>query len=319
MRKIFFILLLIFLINNIYAQNNVETFLDINPGVIGEAMNGGLIAMNQNIFYYNPSISINDKISIEYEHKFLMNNISQYNSVFFSLPLMEKINIGLGYISQYISDIPIYPEYSSNVSFIPEGYFNDLANAFLFNFSYSYIPSIYSVYTIDAGLNLKYIYHKIYEYSGIGSGLDMGISANVYLNRISDALDGKLRYSIVIDNIGDMRIVWDTPSNHEDIKNMIIKTGVSYIYNISVLKSSLNIEVNYKKNEDISIYGLSILIDYNNLIDIFSGFNNEKDINYTINKPGIGASINIYDFHVMYGISVNDLGYNHSIGVKYIR
>ncbi len=325
MKKLLTILIFIFSII-IFAQNNTESFLDWNVSPIGEGTSGNIIASFYNSnFVYNPAIiSKYSKIFIEYEHKFLMSSLSQYNSIFFFAPVYNNVGMGLGYINQIINDIPEYPEYNDSLMnadpqtfFAPISYFTDFANAFYFNISYFYNKDDYSKYNINVGINIKYIYHSIYDYTGTGTGIDIGIGIDSDLNRLMSSLKGKIRYSIVLEDVGNTNIVWDTPSSHNDERKMRIKTGLAYNLFINKINSDFNIEIDYKRIDDLSVFGQSLIYNFDNMLYIYYGFNIYKDIDITVNTPSFGAGVSVLNFDVHFGMSSNDLGYNYSIGIKY--
>ncbi len=145
MKKALFILSVLFIFNVLSAQAT-EPVLEQYPSSVGEGSSGNIIDIeNCASFFYNPAAAAQDRNALMYEHKFLMGNISQFNSVFLNLPF-SAVNIGLGYVNQLISRIPIYPEYPSDpdsVSFDPEGYFSDISNVFMLNAASRYAPTYY--------------------------------------------------------------------------------------------------------------------------------------------------------------------------------
>ena len=168
MKKKILMMTLIVVSFSLYADY-AESFLSIYPSSIGEGSRGGLYSYSDNLnpmFFYNPansSNSISDNAYIEYEHKFLYSNNSHFNTASVIMPSIKSIRIGLGYVNQTISGIPIYPEYSDTVSFEPTGYFSDNAHCITVNASYIYSNDPVSKYELAGGLNIKSIIHSIYE------------------------------------------------------------------------------------------------------------------------------------------------------------
>lgn len=307
---LFFIILIPFVM---LSAQNAEPVLDLYPSAVSEGSSGNiLLESNPSSFFFSPAFPLSGDISMMYEHKFLMSNISQYNSVFAVLPF-SRINIGLGYINQLISGIPEYPEYPDDpdsVSFEPLGHFSDMSNAFLLNASYMFTPSYYSPYRFSAGLNLKYIYHTIYEATGMGAGVDAGAGAEADLERLFGI---NLRTAIYISmtDIGGTKISWNTQSNHEDTRNMLFRADLVLAGNINY-DTEAAIEMVYMSS---GVFGIGTAVTMSRVFSVYAGTDISSGLDMI--RPGIGASVNLIGLELAYGISSNDIGINHSVSIKY--
>lgn len=318
MKRLFFIILLIPVI--LTAQ---EAFLDMNAFSFGEAAGGncysGIVPSAGNIFY-NPAVAAGKSTSILYEHKFLFDNISSYNAAAVSIPLTYSLNTGVGYINQNIEDIPIYPEFPSDpdsVNFEPLGYFSDNAHAFFVNISYTHIPSAYAPYEITGGINVKYIIHSIYTSTGMGTGIDAGLSMLFYMNRINHLLNGRAVLFVAGNDVGATAVKWNTVSEHTDSRPYTAVAGIGYSVDVDEIKSAISAELNGKFGKRNGA-GFSADIMFNDIIGIFSGINYEKGYDaYMFNFEGAGIRIYFAGFELMYSMSGNDIGLNHSITAGY--
>ncbi|MFO8062346.1 MAG: hypothetical protein R6U31_05415 [bacterium] len=323
MKRILLLLSLILFITGLYPDT--EGILEIYPTSAGMAMSGNTISSEfagYGVFFYNPALRHKDhSMSIYYEHKFLTGNLSQYNSAFITLPSIKNINAQIGYLNQIIGDIPVYPEFPTDVDsvdFDPLGYFSDNANIILFNIGYDLDPGEYSVYDISAGFNIKYIYHRIYDYTGQGSSIDAGSIVRLYPGRFTSKIGGVIKWSLVVKNPGGLSVKWDTPSATVNRRNMNIFTGLGYSNEIRMIDSEVYTEVNYSTAEN-AMLGISGGLTFRQFISVYSGLNIRKDYSddYAISAPGGGISISTIGFDVYYSISGSDLGMNHSIGIGY--
>lgn len=315
MKKILFISSLLFIFTVLSAQVT-EPVLEQYPSSIGEGSSGNIIDSDDCAsFFYNPAAAMQNRNTVMYEHKFLMGNISQYNSVFLNLPF-STVNVGLGYVNQLISRIPIYPEYPSDpdsVSFNPEGYFSDISNVFMLNAAYRYAPSYYSPYVLRAGINVKYIYHTIYDKTGMGAGIDAGLAGDVDFGRLFNRGAGTLSLLISLNDIGGTAVKWNTDSEHSDSRGMQFRADLVYA-NTIFDNYYTQIELNYKSNND-ALAGIGALARLNSILSIYAG--TDIDSGFSFIRPGVGASVSLIGFDIAYGISRNGLGVNHSVSVKY--
>ncbi len=304
-------------------MNSTEVFLDYFPMAIGEGTAGNInTSMTETpLFFYNPAINSNSiKSFIAYEHKFLLNNLTHYNSVIITIPVAKTFGIGLGYINQNIDNIPIFPEFPNNIDsidFTPIGYFTDNAHAVYLNLAYTFIPQGYRLFELSGGINIKYIIHQIYTNTGMGSGIDAGINGLFYLERINFKYKGMLSYFLVLKDIGSTIVKWDTPSENRDERKYTAITGIGYSINIDAIMTKVGVELNAAYGNEQKA-GISINCTYNNLIGIYGGINYRKVLNiYEISDPAGGISLYTNGFEVYYSLSYQELGFNHSVSLGY--
>lgn len=323
MNRTVLLLSIIFFLTGVYGDT--EAILEIYPTSAGMAMSGNAISSEfagYGFFFYNPALKYKaHSMSIYYEHKFLTGNLSQYNSAFIALPSIKNVNVQIGYLNQIIGDIPEYPEYPSDedsLDFDPLGYFSDNANIVLFNIGYAHESGDYSLYDISAGINIKYIYHRIYDYTGQGSSLDAGSIVRFYPGLLAPKIGGVIKWSFVVRNPGGLSVKWDTPSATVNKRAMNIFTGLGYSNEIRMIDSEVFSEINYSNAEN-TMLGISGGLIFRQFIGIYSGLNVIKDCTgaYVISAPGAGISISTIGFNIYYAVSGSDLGLNHSIGIGY--
>ena len=317
MKNIFIILIIcpIFLFST-------ESFLDIYMFSSGEANAGNTFSSTGDyIAVNNPAGNLNVMtFKMLYEHKFLMDNISSYNAASVTIPIFNTISTGISYINQNIDNIPIYGEYPGNpdsLDFEPLGYFSDNAHAFYFNIAYTYVPSLYTVYELAVGTNIKYIYHNIYNNTGMGSGFDIAADLLLYMNRINYKWIGLMDFFIIMQDVGTTEIKWNTASENIDQRGYQLVTGIGYSLPDDVLKTEFNTEVNAKYGRNNGM-GAAISMNYNNMAGITTGINYEEGLNnYSFSEPRAGVFILFSGFEVHYSISSSELGLNHSVTVGY--
>lgn len=321
MKKTIFSLMIVLIAAFIASDENTEAFLNYYPTSFGEGTAGAIIASSyaeHGSFYYNPASSSSLKgFSLLYEHKFLLSNLSQYNSLFIYMPSLYGVNIGLAYINQYISRIPIYPEYDSTASFIPEGYFSDNANCFIFNISYGFLEDIYSAFRADAGLNVKMIYHTIYENTGTGAGIDIGFRGEADLSRIKSGMNGRLDFALGADDISGTSVVWDTDSKYRSSRGASIKAGLGYEADIKSISSTARFETDITRSFSITKAGASFIYDFNRSFALYCGTDYIFGSNGGFADSGAGARIKLIGISLSYAVSKYDLGINHSVSVSY--
>lgn len=300
-----------------------ESFLDLNAFSYGEASGGncysGIIGSSGNMIY-NPAVNADIIGGIVYEHKFLFGNISSYNAAAITIPITDAVNTGAGYINQNIDNIPVYPEFPTDpdsVDFEPLGYFSDNAHAFFVNISYTHRPSAYAPYEITGGINVKYIIHNIYNSTGMGAGLDGGINMLFHLSRLNYRLDGKAIIFIAVNDIGSTSVKWSTASEITEKRQYTLTAGLAYRLPVDLLRTVINTEINGKYGSKKGM-GMSADILFNDMIGIFTGINYiQSHDNYAFEYEGAGIRLRFSRFELMYGISNNEIGINHSVTVGY--
>lgn len=301
-----------------------SSFLDLSHTTLGEGTRGAVVTLSGDYgpgFFYNPANSSSmkeTKLIIDYEHKFLFSNNSHCNSASLILPSVRSMRFGVGFISQLISGIPIYPEYSDTVSFEPEGYFSDNAVCVLLNGSYIYADAPLNRFTLSAGANVKPIYHSIYENRGIGAGLDAGVNASYFLPASPLVEDNKISAGVSLTDAGGTRVKWDTDSLTTDIRGMQTMAALSWSASFSKIKSDLFVETGWR-SRDGGIISASVIYGYNRTAGLYGGFtqllNSEEGVQER--TYGGGCFIEVLNFGIYYSLSAGELGLSHSVGAKY--
>ncbi|MEO0288661.1 MAG: hypothetical protein ABIN00_03405 [candidate division WOR-3 bacterium] len=321
MRKI-----LIFFIISLNLKIFSSDFLSILPTPVGEGGKGAVLTFSSSrlpLFYFNPSNSSNmfgqprKSFVLFYEHKFLFSNISDYNNFSFLLPEIKGVNFGFQVLNQNINDIPIYPEYSDSVSFVPEGFFSDNCFAGIFNFSYrTNGHKDENFYEWSFGGNIKSLYQKLYTNRGIGFGIDLGITVKFSFDHFKSKIPGIFSFSFVYKDVAKTRIVWDTDSNTVNLIKDRFFTALSYSIDIHKIKSNIFSEVSYDLNDKKLM--TSLIYTYSNIIGFNIGYNQNLFERSDIKNTGFGVFLNILNGSIYYSLSIFEIGNTNSIGISYL-
>lgn len=320
--KKFFIFLFISLTLKIFSSD----FLSILPTPIGESSKGAVLTFNFSrlpLFYFNPSNSSNlfcqprKSFVLFYEHKFLFSNISDYNNFSFLLPEIKGVNFGFQLLNQNINDIPVYPEYSDSVSFVPEGFFSDNCFAGILNFSYrTNGQKEKKFYEFSFGGNIKTLYQKLYMNRGMGFGIDLGTTVKFSFNDFKTKIPGIFSFSFVYKDVAKTRIVWDTDSNTVNLINDRFFTSISYSIDIHKINSNIFSEISYDLSDKKLM--ISLIYIYSNIIGFNIGYNQNLFENSDIKNLGFGVFLNILNGSIYYSLSILEIGNTNSIGVSYL-
>lgn len=320
--KKFFTFFIILLTLKIFSYD----LFSILPTPIGEGSKGAVlnfVSPRLPLFYYNPSNSSNSFIHprknllVFYEHKFLFSNISDYNNFSFLLPEIKGVNFAFQIINQNINDIPIYPEYSDSISFIPEGFFSDNCFAGILNFSYRINDQKEKkFYELSFGGNIKTLYHKIYLNTGIGMGVDFGTNLKLLLANFNRKIPGIFSFSVVYRDIAKTRVVWDTDSNTVTLINDKFFASISYSLDFQKISSNIFSELSCDFNDRKLM--TSLIYTYSNMIGFNLGFNQNLFEKSDIKNIGFGVFLNIMKGSLYYSLSIFEIGYNNSIGFSYL-
>ncbi|HAF08047.1 MAG: hypothetical protein XD76_0708 [candidate division TA06 bacterium 32_111] len=296
--------------------------LSIFPTPIGEGGKGAVLTFSSTrvpLFFYNPSNSSNifkeqrENFSFFYEHKFLFSNISNYNNFSILFPEIKRVSLGVQVINQNIDDIPIYPEYSDSISFIPAGYFSDNSFAGIFNFSYSYSGKDF--YELNFGGNIKTIYHRIYKNVGVGFGVDLGTTFKLCFDNFKNRVPGIFALSFVYRDIAKTRVVWDTDSNTVSLINDRFFSAISYEINIQKIRSKIFSEFSFDIGS--KIVSSSIIYTYSDLIGFNLGYKHILFESFNPQNIGFGIFLNITKFSIYYSFTMFDIGNSNSLGISY--
>lgn len=318
-----FLIFFILLLNLKFFSSD---FVSILPTPIGEGSKGAVLNFSFSrlpLFYYNPSNSSNPfgqprkGFLVFYEHKFLYSNISDYNNFSFLLPEIKGVNFGFQVLNQNINDIPIYPEYTDSVSFIPEGFFSDNSFAGIINFSYrTNGHTEKKFYELTFGGNLKTLYQKLYMNRGVGFGVDLGTTVKFSFNDFTLKFPGILSFSLVYKDIAKTRVVWDTDSNTVNLIEDRFLTSLSYSVDVQKIKSNIFSEVSYDIGEKKIM--TSLVYTYSNMMGFNIGYKQNLFERSDVKDLGFGVFLNIVNVSIYYSLSMFEIGNTNSIGVAYL-
>ena len=331
MKKYIFTIILIILSVSLFATRYAGDFLAIGTGVRAIGMGGAFTSLADDgaAIFWNPSgISKIRDTEIDLMRAYLYNGLAKYDNFNFIQPLPNELTIGFNWTRLTIDNIPLFLEkhlvynvdYRStfpqwNLPAEPDGYFSDIDDIFQFAFSkhihydlnlgwlFFDVP-----FDLHFGGNVKYIKRKIYNNLGTGTGFDLSALLTTDLGILLDIESlGKINYGVNFQNIGGTSISWDTQSKHTDKILFNTRVGFSLVQPLNIIHSQLILSTDksyvYKRT---AYYGMELL--YREFIGGRLGLN---DSHFST-----GLSFKIYDIHIDYGFTTNNLGGSHRIGVR---
>jgi len=184
-------------------------FLKLGAGARAVGMGGAFVSVadDASAVYWNPAglSQISGK-----EASFMHASMAQdrnYNFLTYVHSLTRIGTLGVSWTNFNIRNIEIWNDENDLIDTA-----KDSENAFVL----SYGKEFYS--NLSGGLNLKYLYQKVYENKASGWGIDMGLMYKP-INRLS--------LGLMVQDMGS-NLKWDTASGQMDKVPLKIKGGASY-------------------------------------------------------------------------------------------
>ena len=331
MKKYILIILLLVFSLSLFATRYAGDFLAIGTGVRAIGMGAAFtsLANDGSAIFWNPAgiAQIRDT-EIDLMRAYLYSGLAKYDNFNFIQPLPNELTIGFNWTRLTIDNIPLFLEKHLvyNVDFrsthpewylpaVPDGYFSDIDDTFQFSFSKHIHYNLnlgwlfFDVpFDFHLGGNVKYIKRKIYNNLGTGTGFDVAFLASTKLTPIVDIENlGDINFGVNFQNIGGTTISWDTKSKHTDKILFNTRVGFSVVQPLDFVHSTIIFSTDksyvYKQKY---YYGIEFI--YREFISGRIGLNDSKFSS--------GLSFKIYDIHIDYGFTTNNLGLSHRIGVR---
>lgn len=242
---------------------------------------------------YNPACIISERFLFTLNTSLAFNRMVNYNYAGFTLPVLKKYFLCIGFLYCSVPEIPLYPqnlEPGDTNFYKPEGYFNYTQKAFLFDFAWKSIP---------IGFNIKVIHQKMLEGKGIGIGFDAGTN----LKKITKF--GIFSLAIVLRDIGGTKISWKEKEEGTERTGYYFGTG--YSKNINFLKFKIFGILFY----DYDLYtSCGIETSIKDIVFLRTGFSY-----FDLFSAGAGIKLNIME--IDYGFKRNIAGSTHSISLTF--
>ncbi len=247
------------------------------------------------IFYYDNLIA--------FSHAFLFTDKSSLNEVSFFTPINHFFTgIALSYYE--VDNIPIYAEeWDSLQPSEPDSFFNAYSTIYKFNLGYG--KKIYSV-SFGIGLRVNYFYQELLLRKGSGASYDIGVSCSVPINM--DILDRSM-ISLYFKNVlGKGNVFWtgDTLDDREEELSSIYGMDVGMNISIKKISTDFSIRINYEYvPSGYDFYGISIIGDYYDIINLFTGFSSDG--------WGSGIGLKSWNMSIKYAYLLVDAGSTHRL------
>lgn len=237
----------------VFAGKYANAFLDIGIGPRALAMGSAFCAISDDghAFYWNPAgmaLLNRPRISAMYAPQFgsIENPLANYHFIGYVQPMPGDVVVGVHWIRLTVDKIAIYSELEGK-SFLdrllnpalrpsgePEGYFDDVEDAYFFSFSKRNTKEVdlgwvYGRIRMDfpLGVNIKWIRQRLGKYSSTGLGVDLGLMVRIHLGDEAQSEKwGILGIGMHFQDMTRTTMRWNT--RHEDAVPMNLKWGISY-------------------------------------------------------------------------------------------
>ncbi len=236
-----------------FAGKYANEFLEIGIGPRALAMGSAFCAVSDDghAFYWNPAgmaLLNRPRISAMYAPQFgsIENPLANYHFIGYVQPMPGDVVIGIHWIRLTVDKIAIYSDLEGE-SFLdrllhpelrpsgePEGYFDDVEDAYFFSFSKRNTREVdlgwaYGRIRMDFpfGINIKWIRQRLGEYSATGLGVDLGLMVRIHLgDEVQSEKWGTLGIGMHFQDMTRTTMHWNT--RHEDAVPANLKWGISY-------------------------------------------------------------------------------------------
>lgn len=331
-KKMTLLVLCLLTLNLLIAGRYAGDFMSIGSGIKSLSMGGAFssIADDGTAIYWNSAGISNIRSSeVILMRAYLYEGLANYDNISYCHPLPNEVTIGFNWTRLSIDDIPIFSEnhlIGTNIdqraafeefqlTAIPDGKFKSTDDLFQFAFSKHIhhdadLGWFLFVLPIDyhLGVNFKYIKRDMLEYTGDGTGFDVGFLIKTDLGILVDQeYLGKIACGVNLQDIGGTGISWDTQSKHKDEVLFNTKLGFSYLHDLKKYHSKLTVA--YDKDyvyEKTDHFGLEW--NYKDQTKFRLGY---YDQNFS---AGIGLKVSI--FSLDYAFLTNNLGNTNRIGLS---
>lgn len=313
----------------LHADEHTRSFLTIGVGARSLAM-GGAFAPGMNdgtAFYWNPAgVALVDKplLSFMYGPQFgsIRNPLGHFHYAGYSQPLRRRAVLAVNWVRLSVDDIPVYSELNGDSYWdrfhdpslrptgVPEGYIQDVEDAFFFTFGLQNPLladlgwSLHRVrIDVPLGVTMKWFRQKLGSGEASGMGVDAGGMLRIHMD---DFLDNKgfgiLSLSCAVKDIAGSSLSWNT--THEDKISSRVVWGAAYSHPLAALRGMCTLSWN-RENGDLN--GDRFGFEYSgfSVLALRAGLNN--------GRFSCGAGIHIWRVQVDYALLSHELDTLHRI------
>ncbi len=259
MRLVFFILLTIFITNQVYAEDNnykyAGEFLDVGAGARALGMGGAFVAVADDgtAAYWSPgglAFLESREFSFMYSQQF--ESLVKTNFISYVHPKSKYGAFGISWLRLGVEDIPKTGYIDANQNNMQD--FDDKNDNGIKDEGEFYIERPIKVGSFDdtedgifisyglragdnisIGVNLKLIRQMLAENSSTGWGIDIG--------SIYELFDG-FKVGLNIQDLTKTKLKWDSMTKHIDVIPVNFRLGAAYTKNIKSIKSDATISWN---------------------------------------------------------------------------
>ncbi len=235
-----------------HAGEYAAEFLRIGVGARALSMGSAFTAVadDASAYYWNPAgLASPDRFRLHVEHVPMFGGLAQYNTANAVLSLHETLALSLSWIRLGVDDIPRYgtlqgtrfdrqTQKQFRSSGEPDGTFQDAEDAVMLSLSRSHYLDLYFgrgknsllvPFELSYGVTAKMIQHRLDQSTGTAQGVDAGVRLRV--TSIEQVKPGEpatwLAVGAVFRDLTQTRLIWDTPSEHEDKLPRSLQAGVA--------------------------------------------------------------------------------------------
>lgn len=336
MKKKYINLLIVFLwipSHFVLAGKYANAFLDIGIGPRPLAMGSAFCAVSDDghAFYWNPAgmaLLNRPRISAMYAPQFgsIENPLANYHFIGYVQPMPGDVVMGIHWIRLTVDKIAIYSELDGN-SFLdrlfdpqlrpsgePEGYLDDVEEAYFFSFSKRNAREVdlgwvYGRIRMDFpfGVNIKWIRQRLGEYSGTGLGIDLGFMVRMHLgDEVLSEKWGLLGIGMHLQDMTRTTMHWNT--RHDDTVPMNLKWGISYLIPLPFQNQWFLIALDQDTRYATQTH-FGVEYQFYRRLSLRGGLDNGK---FT---GGVGFAIGPFEIH--YAILIHPMDTLHRIGCAF--
>jgi tetratricopeptide (TPR) repeat protein len=284
-----------------YSAGNRANFLSHGPSVeaYGRGETGTAFYTGINSFYYNPSLLAFSKQTTIDSSFYSLFEGSKYMYLGFGFPLKNDIYMAVSGIDLMSGDI----ELRNNINDTPQK-----ANASSSLYTLSIAKEFKKLYSLNMGLNLKYIYEDMYVNKGSSYGIDLGVSKEFMGPEISDS-KSKINIGLAVQNVLQPALKLDS---EEEQFAQVSRLGIAFLIPV------------YSRAFSTDILGVfSDLVYQDNYAGYYGGLEYKLLDAYTFragyfnNHTTLGAGLKFSNFSLNYSIDLMDYTSFNRFGLTY--
>lgn len=296
-------LLLILIFSSIHAAafaGSRTNFLSHGPSVAacgrGEAASACLLDISAS--YYNPALLAAIRKGTFGLSHYMLYEGSMYDFIGTGVPLGNTGFIGMSAINLKSGDVEIRQAIDDTPETINTNHWALIVSG----------AKHFSGFGANAGLNIKYVYQDMYEYSGGGIGLDLGVSKEVSGPRFSET-ESRLNIGFTVQNLIEPRV---TLVSEPDTYARIYRLGAAL--NVPVYSRAFSYDI-------LALY--ADLVSEDGEIKYFTGLEYRLFDRYIFragyykDHATLGAGYKHKNIQIDYAIDLGELANFHRFGLSF--